>query len=512
MKKAFLVLLFVLISVSLFAWDFLEEFKHRESYVPDNILIYTGNDLFNYGISRNDDDQLSYSFDFKVEAPLWYARFNANGITNRGWRDGWDMTDYSTPYTPGAEVERGRYDSLETVLGLKLRPIEDVFYLHLYPEFGFALVGDYGWEIGQNGVHKLANIHEVELPYDNDGARNVYMMLDGRVNMGFKLGSLDRSNFIVEVEGSTKNILGFQSENQILGRVSVSTLTHDLLGLHFGYMYATALCEDPSYTQDLYLRYLNGLRVGFTVDTGLLSIKYTATPQTGYGYGYFGINVMSFFAPKEWKESNVHFRMSFARMYDQNYHYLTLSAPTHGNFEFIMKNSFLGGNPISKKEESVADLTKEERYKREYSSVALGVRYNLPKFLNQYVTPYVEFAAGLQVYKIFILTNQLADGYMGIWDTPSTLLPFDNYFALLNLEGGFTILPEELLRFQYSSLQIEVYGGVNLVLGGSSDEIITFYRYLHKFWNDDYGNYVERGFWNRFIPYFGVGVKIGVDL
>ena len=131
MKKQLALFAFALIAVSLFASGFLSDFRKKESYIPDHVYLYTGNDLFNFGITRNDDDQQSYSFDLQVEAPLWYVRFNANGITNRGWRDGWDPNDYTKPRSPGAPVIRGRYDSLETVAGLKLRPVEDDFYLHL---------------------------------------------------------------------------------------------------------------------------------------------------------------------------------------------------------------------------------------------------------------------------------------------------------------------------------------------------------------------------------------------
>ena len=254
MKKWLVVFFSALWLFALPASDFLGEFSDRRSYIPDHLSLYTGNDLFNYGISRNDDDQLSYSFDFQLEAPLWYTRFNANGITNRGWRDGWDMRNYDAIYTPGAPVIRGRYDSLETVIGLKLKPVENNFYLHIYPEIGFALVGDYGWEWGQNAIHKMMNIHEVDLPYDSKDQRDVFMMLDLRVNVGFKFHSFERTNLIGEIETSTKNIVSFHSENQILARISVSTETHDLVGLHVGYMYAASLQENTRYTQDLYVR------------------------------------------------------------------------------------------------------------------------------------------------------------------------------------------------------------------------------------------------------------------
>ena len=178
MKRVLVFLLCSLTLLSLSASGFLDGFKDKRNYIPDHVYLYTGNDLFSYGITRNDDDQLSYSFDFQLEAPLWYTRFNANGITNRGWRDGWDMTDYDVPYTPGSTVIRGRYDSLETVIGLKLQPVEEDFYLHVYPEVGFAFVGDYGWEWGQNAIHRMMNIHEVDLPYDSKDQRATFSDAD----------------------------------------------------------------------------------------------------------------------------------------------------------------------------------------------------------------------------------------------------------------------------------------------------------------------------------------------
>ncbi len=516
MKRLFALFLCIQITVSLFASQFIDEFKDPKSYIPDHIIITTGNDKFNTGISRNDDDQLSYSFGLKVESPLWYMHLDANGITNRGWRDGWDMTDYEVPCTENSSVYRGRYDSIETVFGLRLRPIEDTFYLHIYPDVGLALVGYYNWEWAQNVVHKVAKIREVDLPYDNDGARNAFMMLDGRVNAGFKFFSFSRTNLIAEVEAFTKNILGFQSENQILGRVSVSTKTHDLLGFHLGYMHSMALGDYPSDTRDLYIRYLNGFRFGFTIDTGIISLKYTATPKTNYGYGYLGVNVLGFFEPKTWKESDAYLRLSLSRLYDRNYYYISVGIPCSDHFDFVIKNAFLGGNPLDASEESVSDLTKEERYKREYSSGSLGIRYNLPELIHGIISPYIELSAGIQVFEIYTLYNQLDDEYLDGRDNPS-MYWFDEttHFLLVNLEGGANILPENLMIFQDSSFQIDLFGGVNVIFGGTTSEI-SMYRNIHKFWkadDDDETDYlVDMGWKARFIPYFGVGLKIGFDL
>lgn len=513
MRKCLFLFLILGLSTSLFASEFLDSFTKKESYIPDHVVLSNGNDLYSYGISRNDDDQLSYSFDLQVEAPLWHFKFDANGFTNRGWRDGWDVRDNTVRYTPGASVIRGRYDSIETVLGLKLRPVEEDFYIHIYPEIGFSLVGDYGWEWGQNIIHRIANIHEVILPYDNDGAKHVFAMLNGRTNIGYKFFNYQNTSLIAEVEASSKNILGYISENQILARLSVSTKTHDILGAHLGYMYASSLGDVSSYTRDLYIRYVDGMRLGFTIDTGIISLKYTATMTSGYGYGYLGIDIMGFFRPKIWKETDFYTRVASVSLYDRSMHYISVGIPAFGHFDFIIKNSNSGGDPISPKEEQTDDLNKTVRNKRDYSFTSMGLRYTFPDIANGYISPYIELTAGVQIFKLYTLYNQVDDEVMEFngWIYPSQMMPLRNFFGLINLEGGVTVLPKSTVVFGDTSIQIDLFGGVNMVLGGQT-YTISFYRDIDKTWNNPDYPLTDLGFAGRIFPYFGLGVKFGFDL
>ncbi len=513
MKKSLVLAICLLTAVSLFADGFLDSFRDSRNYIPDEILLLTGNDKFNYGISRNDDDQLSYSFDFKVESPLWYLQFDANGFTDRGYREGWDMRKQDQYCTPGSHVVRGRYDSLETVLGLKLRLVENDFYIHVYPDIGFALVGDYGWEWGQNAVHRLLGVHIVDLPYEKGGVKTVRLMLDGRVNIGYKLLKLKRTNLIAEIEASSRNMMGFHSENQILGRISISTETHDIIGFHFGYMFANGSEDDSWYTQDLYYRYLRGWRVGFTIDSGILVLNYTGTPETGFGYGYFGIDVLGFFEPKTWEATDAYLSFSKARFYGSFYNYITLGLPFgEKKFAFVVKNAYLGGNPVDKKDEITADLNKVDRYKREYSSFAIGIRFNLPDFASGFITPYIELTGGLQVYHIYELHNQLDDETMEkfVMLPQSYIFEFGHFFPMLSLEGGISVLPDGFLAFQDTSMQFEIFGGVNFLMGGETYDI-SLYRYIHRAWAEKDYLVGDMGLRARFIPYFGFGLKLGFD-
>ena len=55
----------------------------------ERILLGTGNDMWTMGLSRNDDDQLSYSALFSIEFKNAYLNAEFQGITNRGYKNGW---------------------------------------------------------------------------------------------------------------------------------------------------------------------------------------------------------------------------------------------------------------------------------------------------------------------------------------------------------------------------------------------------------------------------------------
>ena len=140
----------------------------------------------------------------------------------------------------------------------------------------------------------------------------------------------------------------------------------------------------------------------------------------------------------------------------------------------------------------------------------MGVRYEIPGLLGGYLTPYLELSAGLQVFRLWILFNQMDDE--SIWaKVPSVMIDRNNYYGLLSLEGGFTVLPEELLVFGDTSVQIEAFGGLNVILGGSTWDI-SYYRYFHRYWTEDDYVLEDKGFASRLIPYFGAGIKLGFDL
>ena len=119
----------------------------------------------------------------------------------------------------------------------------------------------------------------------------------------------------------------------------------------------------------------------------------------------------------------------------------------------------------------------------------------------------------MQIYKIFTLNNQLNDEVMDMYDIPNPSY-LDNtlhYYPLLSLEGGITILPEELVVFQDTSIQIDLFGGFNYVFGGDTVDL-TYYRYVNRWWEDISYSLEDRGPAVRFLPYFGFGLKLGFDL
>jgi hypothetical protein len=135
--------------------------------------------------------------------------------------------------------------------------------------------------------------------------------------------------------------------------------------------------------------------------------------------------------------------------------------------------------------------------------------------LGDYINPYLELSAGVQVLTFYMLNNQLDDDAI-FFTVPSFMLSekleMDTYYGLISLEGGIDILPESLVVFQDTSLEIEVFGGCNVILGGSTEDI-SVYRFVNKYWETGDEKYLEDLGWKaRFIPYYGFGLKFAFDL
>ena len=102
MKRKITLLSFLVFSCSLLFSLPLIGFKEGENYIPNGFSMGMGNDTFAIGgLSYNYDDQLSFSEHFSLSAPAYEIKVNMLAFTNRGWRDGWDIHDYSLKSNDG---------------------------------------------------------------------------------------------------------------------------------------------------------------------------------------------------------------------------------------------------------------------------------------------------------------------------------------------------------------------------------------------------------------------------
>ncbi len=108
-------------------------FASSSPWAVKSVNLALGNDKRTYGLSRNDDDQLSFSEHVAIEAQSWYLRANLKGITNRGWKTGWDIRDESISDTSEDDFYSGRLDVTEIRFGLN--------YNHTINDLVFPFLG-----------------------------------------------------------------------------------------------------------------------------------------------------------------------------------------------------------------------------------------------------------------------------------------------------------------------------------------------------------------------------------
>ena len=114
-KQIIVILLSVLCVTSIFGVPELS----KENAVPYTVKLGTGNDMFTFASGINQDDQLSFSFEGEVSAPLWKFVFGVDAITNKGW------------YFDGVR-HTGRYDKIYGIGSMTAGVIDTGSFCLLY--------------------------------------------------------------------------------------------------------------------------------------------------------------------------------------------------------------------------------------------------------------------------------------------------------------------------------------------------------------------------------------------
>lgn len=495
MKKLLLFILILFISISsLVASSFLD-YSDAKSWIPKSLCIGMGNDKWAIGsISYNMDDQLTFSEHFYLEAPAWTMNVNLLSITNRGWMDGWSAKDV-TKVGSGERID-GRYDVSQILLGLPLDIVntKDI-YLYTKPEFGLSIIGNQHYEFLQNTLHKIIKAAPLEVDYEIDD-NIVKPTLNLYLEAGGVIAKIESAYLVLALRTDLLNTIDFASKQIIYGSVGLIRDNLDLLTISLGYSFVQSYSRFK--TQNVYHDYLKGPILSLSINSGLIRIDYTARLQTGFGFGVISVDVLSLFKKPTWEKSDIFLDLGTSSQINCTFFNIKLGIPIiDTRFSAILSTRFLSGNPSFKGWETEMDPKIWPRFKRSYSALLLGTRYEFDN-KEAIVTPYSEITMGLMTWEVRTLNNML-DSIENEEKVHSIVNPTLLSFAT-DLELGLKFIPSGAFKTANSEFMFSIFSGFTFI---HNSKKVAEYLYDTTEDSEKIGS---------IIPRWGFGIEIGFDL
>lgn len=500
MKKILSCVLVILILVSS-----LSASSEGEEWALSSVKLSIGNDKYAYGLSRNDDDQLSYSEHISLSGERWYVKANLKGITNRGWKKGWDIRNDDVLDDDESHFYHGRLDVTEIMAGLNYSfVLSDRFNVTLSPETGFFLSGYTGYDYLQNLIHRIAKIHRVDLPYDYSDVRFHYY-LGAESNLYWNIASLKSSSLSLVLGASASSAFGFESSEKLTATLTVQNDYSEILALTFGWNWTRE--HNASATMELYSRYTSGPYAAYRINTGLFTLDYFTELGNHFGYAVLSADIMSFFHPTLWQENNFYLSMGFAKMIGLKFQEQELNWPLSERWSVVLKNRYVAGYPTDSTGELVEKPDRTIRVKQGHVMDTLGLEFSYPvAALDNWVTPYVSLSLGYMRWDLTILSNMIE-----AISFPSMNFrygegsgKYDHSFVC-DIEGGVTLIPEGLISFNSCSLTLSLFFGLSYVTG----DFVSYYRLTAE--NRSVAE--ESIDWkDNFIPRWGLTLNFGFDI
>lgn len=495
MKKNSCILLLLLLAVL--------PLSAANPWAVDSIKLGLGNDKWAYGLSRNDDDQLSYSEHVAIEAERWFLRMDLDGITNRGWRTGWSIYDPAVTDFNLNDFYHGRIDYALINAGLKWDVVfPRLLDIHIEPSIGVAAAGYMHFDFLQNMLHKLTHIHPVELPYDWDNGLYFYPYQSLLISNSLHIHDFEKSFLALGVDLFAEASYGFSSSEHVTGRVSLQNEASTYLSLSIGYMASQSW--SASSTMELYNRYINGPFAEILINAGFISVDYYTFLSNHFGYGRFTVDVMKIFEPSTWVQSDVSYAMGFSRMLGITFNESEVGFPIlDSGFSLVLKNRYVAGYPIDSAFEQGSVLSSAARLKRAFTSATVGVKYEYPlQALKKWVAPYGALSAGMAYWRqdyLFNMNYIFEEGNEDIGVPSISTNPVYNF--IIDAEVGLSLMPEGFIRMGNTTLRLSVFAGAFWVVNSSS---------LTDPW---YGYYeASELLWGCIVPRFGALASFGFDV
>ena len=194
---------------------------------PKQLKLGIGNDIWTFGISQNNDDQLSFSSRVEYVDTDFDLALSVDAITNRGWKMDWSSSDLIS----------GRYDTI--YLDFELNTLsygKNGFYFSFKPLLGFSLAGNLGLDKVQNFLHQNTSIPQVDIPYEIGYVFSPRLGGELLIGPGFSFGS-NSSSFKAFAGVNAVSSLLFETEASAYFRSTIESRGESTASLTLGYRY-----------------------------------------------------------------------------------------------------------------------------------------------------------------------------------------------------------------------------------------------------------------------------------
>lgn len=303
------------------------------------VSIGTGNDKFSMGVSKNDDDWMTFDFPILVQAGPFSLEADAIAFTDRAAGTRYDQLSIDVSWAFIWNVFDG--------IALRARPV-----------LGLDYIGNLNLEVIQNWNHAQSGVKPVSLKYPDNGVMYHVFGLKASLGYGFDDASDVSLNLFPRYEKGS-----FSLDAGISVRYR---------GMKFGLAYPW--------------------RIQMAVDAGIASFSYWKDLGSTFGYGTFVLDVMGFFRKSTWSHSDAVLSIGTEPL--QSFVFLsnTLSVSIGDKLSLTVLDRYTSGFPINK------DLDESERVQRNHTQLALGCSYEIFDFHG--CKSYVGASGGLAVWQM----------------------------------------------------------------------------------------------------------------
>ncbi len=439
---------------------------------PQSFKLGIGNDIWTFGFSQNNDDQLSFSSRAEYVDSFYTISLSLDAITNRGWKEDWTRADLIS----------GRYDVISLDFSFNnLDYQKDLFYFSFEPLVGFAFSGNLWLDKVQNFLHGNTSIPKVDIPYEEGNNYSPRFGGTALIGIGFPVGS-NSSVFKTSIALDCTSSLFLETEANAFMSISVENEEKAIMAFNFGYKYLKG--HTDWMTQKFYHDFLRGWFLGFDLNLGLLSLDYQTTVGSRIGYCTYSIDVLSAFKDSVFKAPDFTYSIMYSYVFGKSYHEAEIYKEIgNSNFSLGFNSRYFSADPIK------GDLRKRSSSSSYYSMLYYSFDYG---YLSSWIVPYISLGVGFSNFAIITYHNMQENASK----------PFDkvsNTVFSMDIAVGLTVFPPFLLDCDNASYSLKLKGGI---IYHPNSEVIKEYLSMHSSGLFDYA----------ILPYFSVGINIAIDL